>query len=146
MGQSIRKQRHRQDCKRRKNGSSTNNSVLSEEQPLLGDPRHSSISSQSEQSFSHRNALGARSILAQAYLRKNPTRSNAEDLAEVTFVNNRGSVGGSLGSMNGSETQRETIQAFGGTNKALIPTRYSDGANTTSRHKANRARRQRKGK
>lgn len=145
MGQSIRKQRHRQDCKKRKSNSSANNSTLSEERPLLGDPRHSSISSQSEQSCSHRNnASAARVRLAHALLRKNPRRSNTEDLAEISFEKN--SPGGSLGSMNGGngETHRETIQAFGGTNRALIPTtRYSEGSNT--RNKASKTRRHKKG-
>jgi hypothetical protein len=138
LGQSIRKHRHRHDCKKRKSTSSANNSTLSEEQPLLGDPRHSSISSQSEQSCSHRKSASvARARLANALLHKNPRRSNTEDLAEITFQHANENGGGSLGSMHGSDSQRETIQVFDNTNRALIPTtRYSEGSNSSIRNKA----------
>lgn len=129
LGQSLKRHRHRQDCKKRKMNTSTNNS-LSEEQPLIDDThRHSSISSQSDNSCSHKNnAAAARTRLAHALLRKNPRRSNTSDLAEITFLNgteNCSTGCGSVASINSSECNehhRETVQAFSGTNRSLIPT------------------------
>lgn len=149
MGHSLKQHhRHRQDCKKRKMNASINNS-LSEEQPLV-DNRHSSISSQSDHSCSHKsNASAARTRLAHALLSKNPRRSNTSDLTELTFLNSteNGSTGfGSIGSIDSSDSQRGSVHAFGNTNKSLIPTtRYSEGSTTSARRPNRTKRAQRSG-
>ncbi|KAI6191699.1 PH domain-containing protein [Aphelenchoides bicaudatus] len=119
LGQSLRRHRHRQDCKKRKNNSSNNNS-LNEDQPLL-DTRHSSISS--DNSCTHRD----------------------NDLSELNFAQESNSIG-STASMNSNDSaDREGFIAFGNTNRNLIPTtRYSNSSNASSRRLA-KARKNQKG-
>jgi len=143
LGQSIKRRRHRPDCKKRKSNLSGANSVLSEEQPLLGDARHSSVSSHE----SHiTTASLARARRMNALLRNTPRRSNGEDLVDISLLHTSEHSPLAIETLNSNNNlQRETIRAFADTNRSLIPTtRYSDGSNSSS-HKPKKSRRGRRG-